>query len=168
MANTYTQLYTQIVFAVKGRENLIREEKRQEIEKFMCGVINNRKSKVLAIYCNPDHVHILISFNPTISLSDLTRDVKATSSAFINEKKWLRGTFRWQDGFGAFSYSKSQIDQVAKYILDQAEHHKRKSFREEYLNLLKKNDIYYEEKYLFEWYDVSHQRYDSSEYTFQP
>lgn len=153
MANTYTQMYVQLVFAVKGRADIIPEGNRIELEKYICGIINNKKSKPLAIYCNPDHTHILIGFHPEISVSDLTRDIKANSSKFINEKKWLRAKFQWQDGFGAFTYSKSQIDDVIKYILKQPEHHKRKTFKEEYLSMLHKLEIAYDEKYLFEWYE---------------
>ncbi len=153
MPNTYSQLYVQIVFAVKGRENLIIEKNRIETEKYICGIVNNKKSKPLAIYCNPDHLHILIGLHPTVSVSDITRDIKANSSKFINDKKWVMGKFLWQDGFGAFTYAKSQIDDVAKYILNQPEHHKKKTFKEEYLSMLQKVEIAYDEKYLFEWYD---------------
>lgn len=153
MANTYTQLYVQIVFAVKGRGNFIAEKNRIELEKYICGIVNNKKSKPLSIYCNPDHLHILIGLHPTMSVSDITRDIKANSSKFITEKKWLMGKFQWQDGFGAFTYSKSQIDAVAKYILNQPQHHKRKTFKEEYLSMLQKAEVVYDEKYLFEWYE---------------
>ncbi len=153
MSNTYSQMYVQIVFAVKNRENLILEKYRDEIEKYISGIINNKKCKTLAIYINPDHTHVLIGLHPTISVSDLTRDIKASSSKFINEKKIVLGKFNWQDGFGSFTYSKSQIDDVAKYILNQGEHHKKNSFKEEYLAILKKLDINYNEQYLFEWYN---------------
>jgi putative transposase len=153
MANTYTQMYVQIVFAVKGRTNVITEIHRIELEKYICGIISNNKCKSLAIYCNPDHTHILIGLHPAISVSDLTRDIKSGSSKFINEKKWIAGKFSWQDGFGSFTYSRSQIDDVAKYILNQPVHHKKRSFREEYLDILRKNDIEYDERYLFEWYE---------------
>ena len=153
MANTYTQMYVQIVFAVKGRKNLIIETYRDEIEKYICGIINNNKSKSLAIYCNPDHIHILIGMNPSMSLSDLVRDIKANSSRWINEKKWLSEPFRWQEGYGGFTYSKSQWDAVIKYIMRQPEHHQKCSFKQEYLEYLKTYDINFEEKYLFEWYD---------------
>jgi len=153
MANTYTQLYVQIIFSVQGRSNLIHEKHRDEIEKYICGIIRNNKSKALAIYCNPDHIHILIGFHPTMSVSDMARDIKSNSSQFINTKKWIMGKFYWQDGYGGFTYSKSQIDDVSKYILNQPEHHKKRSFREEYLDLLKKWDIEYDERYMFEWYD---------------
>jgi len=151
MANTYTQLYIQIVFAVRGRQNLISESNREQLEKYICGIISNKKSKPLAIYCNPDHVHILIGLSPSVSISDLARDIKANSSRWINENNWINGKFYWQEGFGAFSYSKSQLDVVVKYILNQAMHHKRVTFREEYLDFLDKFKVDYDEKYLFDW-----------------
>lgn len=117
MPNTYTQIHIQIVFAVKGRKNLINEKHRNELEKYICGIISNKNCKTLAIYCNPDHTHILIGLHPSISISDLTRDIKANSSKFVNENKWMPIKFNWQDGFGAFAYSKSQIADVVKYIL---------------------------------------------------
>ena len=126
-------MYVQIVFAVQGRHNLISENNRDELEKYICGIVLNKKSKPLAIYCNPDHLHVLIGLHPAIAVSDLTRDIKASSSTFINDKKGLPGKFHWQDGFGSFTYSRSQIDVVAKYILNQPNHHKKQSFREEYL-----------------------------------
>lgn len=150
MANTYTQLYVHLVFAVKGRLNLIAENHREELEKYICGIISNKKSKPLAIYCNPDHTHILIGLHPSVSISDVARDIKANSSRFINEKKWIKGKFNWQEGFGAFTYSKSQIDNVVRYILNQPNHHKKTTFREEYIEFLTKFGIEYDEKYLFE------------------
>jgi putative transposase len=153
MANTYSQMYIQIVFSVLGRANVIKEIHRSELEKYICGIITNNKCKPLALFCNPDHVHILIGLHPTISVSDLTRDIKAGSSKFINQKKWIMGKFEWQDGFGSFTYSRSQIDDVSKYILNQTEHHKKRTFREEYLSILQKNEIDYDERYLFEWYE---------------
>ena len=153
MVNTYTQLYVQIVFSVKGRKNKISESHRENLEKYICGVITNKKSKPIAIYCNPDHTHILIGLHPTISVSEIVRDVKCSSSKYINDNRWMLGRFEWQDGFGAFTYSKSQIDKVVKYILNQPLHHKKKSFREEYLEFLKIFGIKYDDKYLFEWYD---------------
>ncbi len=151
MPNTYTQIYVQIVFAVQDRQNLISEKFRDKIEKYICGIVLNKKSKPLAIYCNPDHTHILISLHPSISISDMARDIKANSSKWINEQKMILGKFSWQEGFGAFTYSKSQIDAVAKYILNQPEHHKKRSFRDEYIEFLKKFEIEYDEKYLFNW-----------------
>jgi putative transposase len=153
MANTYTQLYVQFVFAVKGRENLIKEFFRDELEKVICGIITNQKCKTYAIYANPDHTHIFVGMHPTISPSKLMEQVKSGSSKWINDKKFILGKFNWQDGFGAFTYSKSQIDKVVKYVLDQPEHHKKQSFKNEYVLLLEKFEIDYDPKYVFEWYE---------------
>ena len=153
MANTYTQLFVQLVFSVKGRENLIKERFRDELEKVMCGIITNHKSKVYAIYCNPDHVHIFVGLHPTVSISKLIEQIKSGSTNWLNEKKYIVGKFCWQDGYGAFTYSKSQTDNVVKYIANQPDHHKKQSFREEYLSFLSKFDIDYDPKYLFEWYE---------------
>ncbi len=152
MANTYTQIYVHIVFAVQGRQNLIKEKNREPLEKYICGIVSNKKSKPLAIYCNPDHTHILIGLHPSVSVSDMARDIKANSSKWINEQKLILGKFSWQEGFGAFTYSKSQIDNAVKYILNQQEHHRRKTFKEEHLDFLKKFNVDYNEKYLFEYY----------------
>jgi REP element-mobilizing transposase RayT len=138
---------------VKGWENLIKEKFRDELEKVICGIISNHKSKTYAIYCNPDHTHIFVGMHPTISPSKLMEQVKSGSSNWMNNKKYIAGKFQWQDGFGAFTYSKSHIDQVVKYILNQPEHHKKQSFREEYLSFLSKFEIEYDPKYLFEWYE---------------
>ena len=154
MANTYTQLYIQIVFAVKGRENLIAKKYKEELHKYITGIVQKRSNKLLAIHVMPDHAHILIGLHPTQSISDLARDIKSASSIFINEKRWVRGQFNWQVGFGAFSYSRSQIDSVVKYIDNQEEHHKRRTFKEEYIEFLKKFEIEYDERYLFEFYET--------------
>lgn len=153
MANTYTQLYIQFVFAVQGRENLIKESFRDELEKVICGIVSNHKCKTYAIYCNPDHTHIFVGMHQVIAPSKLMEQVKCGSSKWINDKKYVMGKFLWQDGYGAFTYSKSHIDNVVKYVLNQPEHHKNKSFKDEYLLLLKKFDVEYEPKYLFEWYE---------------
>lgn len=151
MPNTYSQLYVQIVFAVKGRQNLIPRQHREELQKYITGIVQNREQKMIAMFCMPDHAHILVGLKPSIAISDLVRDVKAGSSKFINDSKWMKNKFNWQEGFGAFSYSRSQMDDVAKYILNQEEHHSKKTFKEEYLQFLKKFEIDYDEKYLFEW-----------------
>ena len=151
MPNTYTQIYLHIVFAVKGRQNLLPEQHREEIHKYITGVVRERGHKMLAVFCMPDHVHILAGIKPAMSISDLVRDIKTGSSNFINGQKWIPTQFNWQEGYGAFSYSRSQIDGVIKYILGQEEHHKRKSFRDEYVGLIKEFGIEYDEKYLFEW-----------------
>ena len=155
MANTYTQLYVQFVFSVKGRENLIKEKFRNELEKVMCGIVSNHKSKTYAVYCNPDHVHIFVGMHPTIAVSKLIEQIKSGSTNWLNEKKYIAGRFSWQDGYGAFTYSKSHIDNVVKYILNQPEHHKKQSFKEEYLLFLNKFEIDYDDNYLFEWYEES-------------
>ncbi len=151
MANTYTQIYIHIVFAVKGRQNLISKEKREELHKFITGVVSNRNQKLFAVFAMPDHVHLLVSIGPTCSVSDLVRDIKAGSSKFINEKGWMNNKFNWQEGYGAFSYSRSGVDSVVKYILNQEEHHQKKTFREEYFDFLTKFEIEYDPKYVFEW-----------------
>lgn len=151
MANTYTQIYIQIIFAVKGRQNLIPKEHRDELHKFITGIVSNRGQKLFSIFAMPDHVHLLVSISPNILISDLVRDVKAGSSKFINENNWVMGKFYWQEGYGAFSYSRSSVDNVVKYILNQEVHHKKKTFKEEYLDFLRKFDVEYDEKYVFEW-----------------
>jgi REP element-mobilizing transposase RayT len=151
MAHTFTQIYIQIVFSVTGRHCLIHEHHRDEIEKYISGVVRNIGQKLITIYCMPDHVHMFIGMKPDIALSALVRDIKANSSRFINESRWIRGQFSWQEGFGAFSYSINDIDVVARYILHQQDHHKRKSFHEEYVELLKEFNVLYEDRKLFRW-----------------
>ena len=152
MANTYSQLYIQIVFAVQGRKHFVKEDFREEIQKYISGIISGNGQKLYAIYCMPDHTHLLVSIKPNIAISDLVRDIKSNSTTFIKTQGWGR-SFSWQDGFGAFSYSKSQAPKVVDYILNQNEHHRKKTFKEEYLELLKIFEIDYDEKYLFEFYD---------------
>jgi putative transposase len=151
MANTYTQIYIQIVFSVKGRQNLIHKNWKDELHKYICGVVNGKDQKVYAIGGVADHIHILVSIKPTILISDLVRDIKANSSKWINENHYLNGKFQWQDGFGAFSYSQSQLDNVIAYINNQELHHQKKTFKDEYIELLHKFNIEYDEKYLFDW-----------------
>lgn len=153
MANSYTQLYIQYIFAVKGRKNLINENIRDSVEKYICGIVNKKGSKPLAIYSNPDHTHLLVGLKPETSVADLIGVVKANSSKWINEQSFLKWKFSWQAGYGAFSYGRSQLDHVIQYVLNQKEHHQKRSFREEYLDLLKKFDVDYEEAYLFDWLD---------------
>lgn len=151
MANTYSQIYLQVVFAVKGRRSLIQSEWKEELYKYICGVVNGKKEKVYAIGGVSDHIHILISIKPNILLSDLVRDIKCNSSKWINERQYVDGKFQWQEGFGAFSYNQSQLDNVIRYINNQEDHHKKKSFKNEYLEFLEQFYIEYDEKYLFEW-----------------
>ncbi|MFZ6009460.1 MAG: IS200/IS605 family transposase [Bacteroidota bacterium] len=150
MSQTYTQIFIHIVFTVRGRQNLIAKNHREELHKYITGIVQSRGHKMLAIFCMPDHVHLFIGHKPFMSISDLVRDIKAGSSKFINDSQWIKGRFEWQQGFGAFSYAKSQIDDVVNYILNQEEHHQRKKFRDEYIELLKEYDVVYNEKYLFE------------------
>ena len=154
MANTYSQIYIHIIFAVQGRQNLIHKSHREELHKYITGIVQKRGQKILAVFCMPDHAHLFTGMKPSISISDLARDVKAGSSKLINDSKWVKGKFNWQEGFGAFSYSRSQIDTVIKYILRQEEHHRRRTFKEEYIELLKKFAVEYDEQYLFKWVDV--------------
>lgn len=153
MADTYTQIYIQIVFSVNGRENFISEAIRDEVQKYFTGIIQNKGHHVLAIYCMPDHTHILVNFKPNFNISEFVKIIKTSTAHFINDRGWFRGKFSWQNGYGAFSYSFSQINQVSKYILEQPGHHKKRSFRDEYLEFLSKFQISYDEKYLFEFYD---------------
>jgi len=150
MTNTYTQLYTHIVFAVKGRKNLIAPNHKEELYKFITGIVTNKKQKLIVINGMPDHVHILVGVKPNCLLSDLVRDIKANSSRFINNNKWVAGKFEWQNGFGAFSVGHSQLDIVIKYIQNQEEHHRNKSFIDEYIQFLKHYGIDYNPDYIFE------------------
>jgi len=149
MANTYTQIYLHIVFAVEGRQNLIMPEHNDELQKYITGIVSGQKQKLIAINNMRDHLHLLVSLRPDSSLSDLVRDVKAGSSKFINEKHWVAGRFSWQEGFGAFSHSRSQLGAVIRYIENQQKHHAKKSFREEYVELLEKFNVDYDKKYIF-------------------
>lgn len=151
MPNTYSQIYIQIVFTINGKQNLIPAQYREELHKYITGIVQKREQKMLSIFCMPDHIHFFVGLRPSIAISDLVRDVKAGSSKFINDNHWLAGKFNWQEGFGAFSYSRSHIDNVIKYILNQEEHHRKRNFREEYIDFLRKFEIEYDLKYLFEW-----------------
>jgi putative transposase len=151
MANTYTRIYLHLVFSPMGRENVIPFKHKEELQQYTTGIIQNRKHKLLAINYMSDHVHIFIGYQPSQPLPDLLRDIKSNVSKFINEKKWLPGKFQWQEGYGAFSYGHSQINDVIHYINTQEKHHKKATFKDEYLKLLEKFDVEYDTKYLFEW-----------------
>lgn len=151
MANTFSQIYLQIVFSVKGRQNLIDKNWRDELHKYICGIVKEKDQKVYAIGGMADHIHILISLKPNITVSDLVRDIKANSSKWINEKGFVIGKFQWQEGFGAFSYAQSQLDAVINYVNNQERHHQKRTFKDEYIELLQKFNIEFDEKYLFEW-----------------
>lgn len=151
MPGTYSQVYIQVVFAVKGRENLIRKEWKDDLYKYMAGIIKAKNHKPIIINGVANHIHVFIGLKPSMAISDLVRDIKNNSSKFINENRLVKGKFAWQEGYGVFSYSQSHIDRVYNYILNQEEHHKKKTFREEYLEFLTEFQIEFEEKYLFEW-----------------
>jgi len=153
MANSFSQLYVQMVFAVKNRQSLILSEKKDPIEKYICGIASNIKCKPIAIYCNPDHTHLLVSVKPVVCIADAIRDIKSFSSRHINEEQLISNHFEWQTGYGAFSYGQSQIDKVKAYIANQQAHHQTKTFKDEYLALLKAFQIDYDERYVFDWLD---------------
>ena len=151
MANTDTQIYIHVVFAVEGRQNLIKPENNDELQKYITGIVSGQKQKLIAINNMPDHLHLLVGLKPDMALSDLMRDVKAGSSKYINENRWVAGRFSWQEGFGAFSYSRSQLGTVIRYIENQQKHHAKKSFRDEYIDLLEKFGVDYDRRYVFKF-----------------
>lgn len=153
MANTYSQISIHVVFAVKGRENLITRNWRDDLHRYISGIITANGAKSLAVGGWKDHVHIFIGMPVTTCIADFMRIVKASSSKWINEQRFVKGKFQWQSGYGAFSHSRSQRDTVIKYIVAQEEHHKTKTFKEEYLKMLSDFEVEYEAKYLFEFYD---------------
>ncbi|WP_297094842.1 IS200/IS605 family transposase [uncultured Draconibacterium sp.] len=153
MANTYTQMNIHAVFSVKGRGNFISEKWRDELFRYMAGTLKETKNYSLAVGGYKDHIHIFFELHPTISVSDVLKNAKAKSSKWINEKGFVAGKFEWQAGYGAFSYSRSQRNRVIQYIMKQEEHHRKGSFKDEYLTLLRRNEIKYEDAYLFEFYE---------------
>ena len=153
MAGTFSQIYIQVVFAVKGRESLLQKPWRDEVFKYMSGIIKEKNQKPIIVNGVEDHVHLFVGLKPSMCLSDLVRDVKNNTTNFINDKKLTKKKFFWQEGFGAFSYSHSHIDNVYKYILNQEEHHRKQTFKAEYHEYLEKFEIEHDDKYLFEWID---------------
>lgn len=149
MANTYTQIHIHLVFAVKHRDGLIHPSFKDELYQYITGIIKHHNHKLMAINGMPDHIHILIGMRPSQSLSDLLQDIKGNSSKWINENKFLKVKFEWQEGYGAFSYSKSQVDSVIKYINNQERHHAIKTFREEYLEFLNLFGVEYDDRFVF-------------------
>ena len=148
MANTYTQIYLQFVFAVQDRVSLIQSDWKDELYKYITGIVQNNKHKLIAINGMPNHLHVFVGYKPHQLIPDLLQDIKGSSSRWINSRKLVKGKFRWQEGYGAFSYSHSHLDNVVKYIMNQEQHHKKRTFGEEYNELLKKIDVVYDEKYL--------------------
>lgn len=153
MANTYTQFYVQLVFSPKNRDTLIKKTWKDDLEKYITGIVQNNKHKMLAIKCMPDHIHIFIGYNVNQLIPDLVEQIKTSSNSWIKDNKFSRFKFDWQKGYGAFSYSRSQLDAMVNYVLNQEEHHRKKTFREEYLQFLKDFDVMYEDEYLFDFFD---------------
>ncbi|PIQ48227.1 MAG: transposase [Cytophagales bacterium CG12_big_fil_rev_8_21_14_0_65_40_12] len=151
MPGTFSQIYIQVVFAVKGRDSLIHSSWEEELYRYISGIVRNKEQKLLAINGMPDHIHFIIGMKPSCCLSNLVREVKKSSNEFINQKKFSNYKFCWQEGYGAFSYSHSALDEVIKYVVNQKEHHRKKTFREEYLGFLKKFEVDFKNEYLFEW-----------------
>ena len=151
MPSTFSQIYLQFVFAVQHRQNLIPREHKEELHKYITGLVQNRKAKMLAVNCMPDHTHLFVGFKPTILISDFVKEIKVESNEFINSQGWVKGKFNWQEGYGVFSYSQSHIDAVVKYILNQEKHHQKRSFKHEYIELLEKFQIPFEERFLFDF-----------------
>lgn len=151
MANTFSQIYIQTVFAVSGRMSLITPTFKEDLYKYIAGIVRNQGQKLISINGMPDHVHILIGLKPSMALADLVRDIKADSTTYVNKNRWVRGKFTWQEGYGAFSYGHSQLDTIISYIQNQEKHHSRRSFKNEYLGLLRKFDIAFEDKYVFDF-----------------
>ena len=153
MANTYTQCYFHLVFAVRNRNALIKKEWKNEMEKYITGIAQNHQHKMLAVGSMPDHIHILIGYNVNQLIPDLVEEIKTSTNAWIKEKRLSKFKFDWQKGYGAFTHSRSEIDNVVKYILSQEEHHKKRPFKEEYLEMLEKNEVIFSNEYLFEFFN---------------
>ena len=151
MANTYSQITIHLIFAVKNRDYLLQSDFRDEIFMYISSIFKNLNQKLICINGIPNHIHILFGLNPDSSISNVVRDVKRFSTKFINEKRYLKGKFAWQEGYAAFSYSRSQRDKVINYINNQEKNHKVKTFKEEYIKLLEKFEIEYKSEYLFNW-----------------
>jgi REP element-mobilizing transposase RayT len=149
MANSYTQMHIQFVFAVKYRLGMIQSSWKDELYKYISGIVQQNNHKMIIVNGMPDHIHLLVGMRPTQSVSDLLQDIRGSSSKWINEKNYIAHKFAWQEGYGAFSYGRSQLNDVIKYIENQEEHHRKKSFREEYLQFLEKFEVEYDKKYIF-------------------
>jgi len=155
MAGTYSQVYIQVVFAVKHRESLLSKPWREEVFKYISAIIKEKGSKSIIVNGVEDHIHCFIGLKPACSIADLVRDIKNNSSKFINERKFVNGKFQWQEGYGVFSYANSQVKSVFNYILNQEEHHEKSSFKEEYSNFLNEFEIEYKDEFLFDWLEKS-------------
>ena len=151
MAGTFSQIHIQLIFAVQGRANLITDPWRERLYRYISGIATGNNQKLLIINGMPDHVHLFVGLTPAMAIADLVRDIKCNSTNFINDHRWVHGKFHWQEGYGAFSYGHSQVDRVCRYIAGQQKHHRKRTFRDEYIQLLQKFEIGYDERYLFEW-----------------
>ena len=154
MANTYTQLHIQLVFAVKGRASLIQNSWKDELYKYITGIVQKHHHKMLQINGMPDHIHIFIGYNPNQTIPDLVETIKSDSSHFIKRRGFCPQKFNWQGGYGAFSYARSQVKAVVKYVANQEAHHHKKSFQVEYLLMLQKFEVDYKEDYLFDFLEI--------------
>lgn len=153
MANTYSQIYIQIVFAVKNREALIQKNWKDRLHAYITGIVQGNGHKMLAINSMPDYIHVFIGYKPTQPIPDLVEAIKTSSNRFVKESQLSQFPFAWQRGYGAFSYSRSQLPKVARYIENQELNHANKSFREEYLDILRKFEVEYDERYVFDFFD---------------
>ncbi len=153
MANTYTQCYFHLVFAVKNRNSLIKDAWKNQLEMYITSIVQNNKHKLLAVGSMPDHIHIFIGYNVNQLIPDLVEQIKTSTNAWIKEKKLSKFKFEWQKGYGAFSHSRSQIEAVTNYILSQKAHHQKETFRNEYLEILRKNDVEFRNEYLFDFFE---------------
>ncbi|MBX2960650.1 MAG: IS200/IS605 family transposase [Flavobacteriales bacterium] len=153
--STYSQLYIQVVFAVKNRQALIKEDWEERLYQYITGIVQSKGQKMLAINGVSNHIHIFINIKPSCSIADLVREIKKSSNKFINENKFTPFKFQWQEGYGVFSYSHSHVDRVAKYVMNQKEHHRKKTFKEEYMEMLQKMNVDYDNKYLFDFIENS-------------
>lgn len=153
MANTYTQCYFHLVFAVKHRDALIKREWKNDLEMYITGIIQNHKHKLLAIGAMPDHIHIFIGYNVNHRIPDLVEEIKTSSNSWIKTNRLSKFKFDWQKGYGAFTHARSQLDTVSKYVLTQEEHHRKRTFREEYLDMLLKNEVEFKDEYVFEFFE---------------
>jgi REP element-mobilizing transposase RayT len=149
MANTYTQIYLHVIFAVSGRVCVIAAGGREELQKYMTGIVTRKEQQLIAIYCMPDHTHLLLGLKPRVAPSDLIGDIKTGSTNHINEQRWIGCRFSWQEGYGAFSVSHSHLDRVANYIRSQETHHRRKSFQREYVEFLERHYLPFDQRYIF-------------------
>ncbi len=154
MANTYTQIYLQFVLVVKNRKSLIQPDWEPNLHKYITRIVEKKNHKMIAINGMPDHLHMFVGYQPAESISEFMKVVKGESSKWIEEEGFVKGKFNWQIGYGAFSYSRSHIDRVYKYIMNQKEHHQKRSFRDEYVAMLKKHNVDYDERFIFKTMDI--------------